>query len=219
MKFRSRSHKRAKRPKPPGGGDQHHGVPPPPGPFHFPGIDGPIAGQPNTTPDSPLHRAVQSGNIDMMKLLLRRGADSGRPGMDGRSAQQIADAQNAQELATLLRSGLLLEGPSLGQKDKARSEDALGPVSRALPPPRDNSAKMAACRSFEATMVEFYIDDQGRRHQRSAPVYDLLYGESPQAILGTGRPEGVDGKSPNFTWYHLPANNVRASMIQTPTCC
>jgi ankyrin repeat protein len=151
-----------------------------------------------------------SGNIDMVKLLLQHGADIGIRGKDGRSAEQVAEEQGMRELAALLRAGLLLEGPDITEQDKGKRTQAMPPplVPRALPPPRHNPAKMAACRCFEATMVEFYTEGREQRYQQSAPVYEVLYGKGPKAILDAGRPVTVAGKTPKFTWYHLPATNV-----------
>jgi ankyrin repeat protein len=165
---------------------------------------------PEADREVPLHRAVLSGNADMVKLLLQHGADIGIRGKDGRSAQQVAEEQGMRELAALLQSGLLLEGPDITQQDKGKRPQGMPPplVPRALPPPRHNAAKMAACRCFEATMVEFYTEGREQRYQQSAPVYEVLYGKGPKAILDAGRPVTVAGKTPKFTWYHLPANNV-----------
>jgi ankyrin repeat protein len=166
---------------------------------------------PEADREIPLHRAIMNGDAELVKLLLQHGADVRIPGKDGRSAQQVADEQKEKEFAALLRSGLLLEGPEIkkeGGEGKLPETPRLV-IPRALPPPRHNSAKMAACRAFEATVMEFYTDDREQRYQQSAPVYDLLYGKGPQAILDAERPESVAGETPKFTWYHLPANNVR----------
>ncbi|KAH6621147.1 hypothetical protein B0J18DRAFT_431690 [Chaetomium sp. MPI-SDFR-AT-0129] len=165
------------------------------------------AGLPITIWESPLHRAVSNGDPEVVKLLLQHGAEKDAPGKDGRSARQVADEQNLGEVRALLRDGLLLEGPAIGQeKEKSRAPPVV--VPRAFPPPRDNRAKMAACRTFQATIVEFYSEDREQRYQQSASIYDLLYKKGPEAILKAGRPESVTGKTPTFTWYHLPANNM-----------
>ncbi|KAK4033969.1 ankyrin repeat-containing domain protein [Parachaetomium inaequale] len=167
----------------------------------------------------PLHRAIMNGDAELVKLLLQHGADVGIPGKDGRSAQQVADEQKEKAFAALLRSGLLLEGPEIKKEGGGKLPEAPRlVVPRALPPPRHNPAKMAACRAFEATLMEFYTDGREQRYQQSAPVYDLLYGKGPQAILDAERPGSVAGKTPKFTWYHLPANNVRilVGVLETP---
>ncbi|RYO80935.1 hypothetical protein DL766_007498 [Monosporascus sp. MC13-8B] len=180
------------------------GLPPLPPP---PVTLAPQPGQPKEDRERPLHRAVMNGNIEIVKLLLQHGADIGIRGKDGRSAQQVADEQNVAELAALLRSGLLLEGPAI-KNEEAKQRDLPSVDSQALPPPRGNPAKMAACKAFEATIIEFYTEDREQRYQQSAPIYELLYGKGPQGILGAERPESVAGKTANFTWYHLPANNM-----------
>ena len=156
-------------------------------------------------PEIPLHQAVLNGNIEVVRLLLQHGANISIRGKDGRSAQQVAEEQDAGELAALLRSSFLLEGPAIQKEESNQGE----PQFVILPAPRGHSEKMA-CRIFEATMVEFYIEDREQRHQASAPIFDVLYGDGPESILASGRPKSVAGRRPSFTWYHLPANNVRS---------
>jgi hypothetical protein len=151
-----------------------------------------------------------NGDIEIVKLLLRHGADVSIRGKDGRSAQQVADERNLTDIAALLRSGLLLEGPAIEKEGRAKKQQDMRFVdsSQVFPPPGENPAKMAACKAFEATIIEFYTEDREQRYQQSAPIYELLYGKGPQGILDPDRPETVAGKRASFTWYHLPANNV-----------
>jgi ankyrin repeat protein len=172
-----------------------------------PGTLGPQAGQPKPDREIPLHKAVLNGDIEIIRLLLQHGADISIRGKDGRSAQQVAEERDVGELAALLLSGFLLEGPAIKKEKSKQREPQLG----ILPAPRRNSEKMA-CRIFEATMVEFYIGDREQRHQASAPVFNVLYGEGPESILASGRPKSVAERRPSFTWYHLPANNVRSGL-------
>ncbi len=171
------------------------------------GTLGPQPGQPKPDREIPLHKAVLNGDIEIIRLLLQHGADISIRGKDGRSAQQVAEERDVGELAALLHSGFLLEGPAI-KKEKSKQRE---PQSGILPAPRRNSEKMA-CRIFEATMVEFYIGDREQRHQASAPVFNVLYGEGPESILASGRPKSVAERRPSFTWYHLPANNVRSGL-------
>ncbi|KAK4122890.1 ankyrin [Parathielavia appendiculata] len=148
------------------------------------------------------------GNADMAKLLLQHGANMAIRGKDGRSAQQIAEEQGARELAALLSSALLQQGPEITKEKGKRPHDAPPPiVPRALPAPRHNPDKMHACRCWEATMIEFYTEGREQRYQQSASIYDLLYGKGPKAVLDAKRPGRVVGETAKFTWYHLPANN------------
>ncbi len=176
----------------------HPAHPVPPAPWGHGGT-----GQPKSDLEIPLHKAVLNGNIEVVRLLLQHGASISIRGKDGRSAQQVAEEQDARELVTLLHSGFLLQGPAIQQENSKQG----GPQFVILPAPRGNSEKMA-CRVFEATMVEFYIEDREQRHQASAPIFNVLYGDGPESILASGRPKSVSGKRPSFTWYHLPANNV-----------
>ncbi|KAK4233505.1 ankyrin repeat-containing domain protein [Achaetomium macrosporum] len=164
---------------------------------------------PHADREVPLYQAVMNGDVEVVKLLLQHGADTGIPGKDGRTAQQVADQQNLKDLAALLRSGPVLEGPAI-KSDKAKQRDVPLLTPPPLAPPRNNPAKIATCHVFEATIIEFYTDDdREQRYQQSATIYDLLYGRGPQGILIEERPESLRSRQADFTWYHLPANNVR----------
>jgi ankyrin repeat protein len=155
----------------------------------------------------PLHQAVANGDAEVVKLLLQHGADPAIRGKDGRTAQQVADEQHLEGLATLLRTGPVLEGPAItSNKGKPREVPPVTPIPHA--PPRSNPAKIAACQAFEATIIEFYTEEREQRYQQSATMYDLLYGKGPEEILRERRDQSLQARQANFTWYHLPANNV-----------
>ncbi|EHK99296.1 hypothetical protein M7I_4862 [Glarea lozoyensis 74030] len=39
-------------------------------------------------------------------------------------------------------------------------------------------------------------------------MYEVLYGDGPEAIMTKARGNKMKGENPKFRWYHLPANNI-----------
>ncbi|KAK3309262.1 ankyrin repeat-containing domain protein [Chaetomium strumarium] len=163
--------------------------------------------QPHAGRELPLHQAVANGHAEVVKLLLQHGADPGIRDKNGRTAKQVAEQQDLEELATLFRTGPVLEGPAI-TSDKGKQREVPLVIPAPHPTPRNNPAKMAACQAFEATIIEFYTEEREQRYQQSATIYDLLYGKGPDEILSERRPESLQPRQADFTWYHLPANNV-----------
>lgn len=111
------------------------------------------------------------------------------------------------EIQKLLRSGSLVEGPPIAEKNR-KGKKVRWVSTQSVKAPRDNMEKMAACRMFTATMIEFYIDGSERRSPPiSSSIYELLYDKGPRVIRQEKFTERPD-ESPSFTWYHMPANNV-----------
>jgi hypothetical protein len=74
--------------------------------------------------------------------------------------------------------------------------------------------KRAACHGFEATIVDFFLDnfkDEEQRIMDTAPIHEILYGKGPERIMLEARGDRLHRQTRAFRWYHLPANNVRIS--------
>lgn len=155
---------------------------------------------------NPLREAVLHGDPELVKLLLRHGANPRNRGRDGRSAQEVAEELN-QELAGVLRDGVPLEGPPTTQPGLKDADTSFAGTSRPRAPAR-GSPKWQACQAFEAIAVQFRLDSHEERYQKTVSVYELLYGKGPRSIFNSQNQTEV---LPKFTWYHLPANN--ASML------
>lgn len=136
------------------------------------------------------------------------GADADLKNPNNCTAREMAIGNNP-DIENLLRSGSLVDGPPIRNAEKARKGKRVQWVStQTVRAPRDNPAKMAACRIFTATMIEFYIDGNERRSPPiPTSIHELLYDKGPRAIRKEKFTERPD-QSPSFTWYHLPANNV-----------
>jgi hypothetical protein len=151
---------------------------------------------------TPLFIAVESANESLVRYLLEHGAQKTKSLSNGRTMTDCAKGNDS--LLELLRKGHLLQGPEIGTEPRL-PEPQFKPVH---PPARpDDMTQVSAAQSMQATIVGFFI---GRREQRSRPisvsVYDLIYGNGPDALFKTYT---VNAQSePTFTWYHLPANNV-----------
>ncbi|CAI4219811.1 unnamed protein product [Parascedosporium putredinis] len=146
-----------------------------------------------------LYEAVRRSDITLTQLLLDNGADA--------DATPGATDQQQPRIPLPLRGGGRLPG-ILGEWANA---------PRALPPPRDDPFKMAACQIFDVTMMEFHLygHENEKRYSKSASIYELLYGIGPQATRESERPKELMGRRPDFTWYHIPANNEEVEEIGT----
>jgi len=148
---------------------------------------------------TPLYIAVRTGDLLSVELLLRYGANKKiRLPDSSKTVDDLAAGDN--DMIDTLNTIPLLEGPPILP---LKANEKLS-----LPVVEDEPNILKACFSFEATIVDFYIDDRERRIQVSTSVHELLYGRGPEEILSTERKSKMVDRPPNFRWYHLPANNV-----------
>ncbi|EPE36603.1 Ankyrin repeat-containing protein [Glarea lozoyensis ATCC 20868] len=156
----------------------------------------------NSDGQTALYSAVQRGNIRLTKLLLKHGADSKIKLEDGSTLKDFAS--DKPQILSLLDTDYVLQGPSMNTP-QAPSQRRFTHVP-ALPP--DQHDKLQACFGFKATIVDFYLGDRERRIQKSPSMYEVLYGDGPEAIMTKARGNKMKGENPKFRWYHLPANNI-----------
>jgi len=148
---------------------------------------------------TPLCIAVRRGDLKSAEVLLQYGANKKiRLPEGGRTVEDLAAGDNS--MIDMLNTAPLLEGPPI------LPPKVNGKFS--LPVVEDEPNILKACFGFEATIVDFYIDDRERRIQASSSVHELLYGRGPKEILSSERKSKMVGRQPDFRWYHLPANNV-----------
>jgi len=102
----------------------------------------------------------------------------------------------------------LIPGPSKAGKER----------SDVLSTPKDEQTK--ALKAFKALLVEVFLGDDKDDFLDflspvEPPVYDLIYSEQGELdkILSTLRPESVSDRKAKCRWIHIPANNVRLSII------
>src|SRR5690606_25670277 len=72
-----------------------------------------------------------------------------------------------------------------------------------------------ACKGFDVTIADFFTkaDAEQKRHEqillKTGSVHDVLYEQGPSAIMGPARESQMNGGKPDFTWFHIPSNNVQ----------
>ncbi|OHE99308.1 ankyrin repeat and protein kinase domain-containing protein [Colletotrichum orchidophilum] len=152
---------------------------------------------------TPLFRAVASGSVDAVRLLLQRGAKTHVWGTDGQSVLDLAKGN--EEMLQVLQGERILLGPRIRNFDEAGGVEQPSTGLRPPPPPAESDRdKAVACHGFDAITIDFFTAGE---HEKLIPktvsVYDLLYSHGPEAIKSR-----LDGNEPNFTWYHLPTNNM-----------
>jgi hypothetical protein len=160
---------------------------------------------------TPLERAIQKRKTALVRLLLRHGAARRASRSHMLRTAPLHNRNDSrtdeEEIGRLLESSHLLEGPTISRVNTGQFRKPQNVLARS-PAPLDDRAKMLACQSFEATIVDFFVDEKEQRIEESASVYSLLYGKGANATMGAAHAEnGIDRKQ-SFRWYHLPANNV-----------
>jgi ankyrin repeat protein len=155
---------------------------------------------------TPLFRAVESGHLNAVELLLQRGANTRAWRVDGRTALDLAEGND--DMRELLEAETVWKGPRIGGDDSEdadeQPEQPFSVLKPSPPPPETDRHKNVACHGFEAIVVDFYTSGTEEEMVPKTPsVYELLYSQGPEAFRST-----LQGRTPDFTWYHLPANNV-----------
>lgn len=165
------------------------------------GKGGAKIGQKDNKGMTAIHFAVDEGHKDIVRLLLQKGADIKAQNLASQSALDLARSTNNQdaEIHVLLSNRPLIEGPS--------SKSFYGDTERDLPEviPLEG---IRPCKSFQATIAEFYNNgDKELRVLEQPSVYELIKSKGPDLVLEHARPEGLKATS-ICKWYHIPANNV-----------
>lgn len=175
-----------------------------------------------------LQIAVENLDRNMVELLLKKGA---KPEVRCSGGKSLADllrhiSVDEQESATeqsildLLVNPPLVDGP-FRNPFRISSQNHHGKANRERyqdwpqPPPQPDGE--TACKAFNFTIGNFFTTQAGQEvfDLRVASVHDVLYVTGPEDI---SRPvlaqaektqKGL-GKT-RFSWYHVPANNVRSN--------
>ncbi|KAI0895389.1 hypothetical protein F4806DRAFT_80154 [Annulohypoxylon nitens] len=155
--------------------------------------------------ETPLFKAVAGQSTDMVKLLLRYGANRNVRSAQGVTVESLAHG-NA-DILRLLRSAQVLSGPRVARREQRRAGTETQTLVALNPAPLDDQAKLVACHAFQATIVDFHVGESEERIERTLSVYEILYGQGAEAIMKRARSGEIEG-NPSFRWYHLPANNM-----------
>lgn len=146
---------------------------------------------------TPLHEAILRGNEEIARILLRHGADPRSRVTNGLSALEVAEEMSP-TIAEVIKTGVHVDGPVI-HPSTSRNPVVKPTASPRRAPPR-GSAKWQACKTFQATVINFSLENRETRVTESILMLDLLYGK------------GVSAQPPHtITWYHIPANNVCTS--------
>ena len=153
-----------------------------------------------------LYNAVDIRKLDLVEFLLRHGANKKLLEEDGLLDRLASGDDTDQQLLKMLQKVQLVQGPSIDNPKKAIESHATHVPS--FPATEDQIDRINVCHDFEATIVDFFIGQSEERVKVQPPVFDLLYGIGPEAIMGMAKDPKILDTKPNFRWYHLPANNV-----------
>ncbi|PGH07632.1 hypothetical protein GX51_01641 [Blastomyces parvus] len=146
-----------------------------------------------------LFTAVIHNNLEITEFLLENGANKYLRDVSGKTVDNLATSDL---MLQLLRSDRVLQGPSVeGRKAKPEIHYTV-PVL-----PANETDKLNACKGFESTIIDFFVEGTEQRIEKTVSVYDMLYGKGPAAIMNSAKEKKMD-KQPSFRWYHLPANNM-----------
>ncbi|KAL1962384.1 hypothetical protein VTN77DRAFT_9723 [Rasamsonia byssochlamydoides] len=165
---------------------------------------------------TPLHNACDRGCEQIVRILLKAGAEINSQLLNGITPLHLAAQAGHLEVVKCL-----MERPDL----KSRMRDSFGstPFLRAAQFKRKDIVQLlapfnhvealsedaiAACKAFEATIVDFG-NFRNENRVKKVTVFDLLYGrdpKNPRKHAVTTLPDNV--KATNFRWIHLPANNM-----------
>ncbi|KAL8820842.1 MAG: hypothetical protein Q9191_007431 [Dirinaria sp. TL-2023a] len=163
-----------------------------------------------------LHNAAEKGYVDVASLLLQWKANVNATTSSGMTSLHWSARNGHVDVVKLLlqqhdlrrdRKDSFEETPMLGAAQNGHID-----IVRLLSPADDgahlSATAQAACRGFQATVVDFGMENRTMNHKKYS-VFDLLYGfeEQKQRPTVTTLVRNVPSK-PAFRWIHLPANNM-----------
>ncbi|EEH10557.1 serine/threonine-protein kinase ripk4 [Histoplasma capsulatum G186AR] len=152
------------------------------------------------TPDghTPLFSAVMHDDLEITEFLLDNGANKYLRDDNGETVDKLATSDHMLEL---LRSDRVLHGPPI---ERGREKPEIHYTVPSLP--TEETDKFNSCQGFQGTIIDFFLEGTEKRIEKTASVYDMLYGKGPEAIMNSAKKSKMD-KQASFRWYHLPANN------------
>ena len=143
--------------------------------------------------------ATENGHEDVVKVLLRRGANTGKydPGVN--TAFNLA----SKSIKTLLNRPPIVRGPSLIPRPPSPP-----PL---IPDTLQQKDESHSSHDFNATILDLWFTEESLHEHRSSfanpTVHDVLYGNGPYKIMKQYERDPPPNAA-MFRWIHLPANNV-----------
>lgn len=154
----------------------------------------PVDDQVSTEGWSALHWAVFRRRLDVIRLLVTKGANVGKEAADGTTPVSLVHGKTPESIE--MREWLSIpvdDVPDTAPSDLAR--------------PSQDEVAAEACNETRLCMVDFYKKQMIKK--TGFTVGNVLYQYGPGAIMsGISRAANVDG-SLLGRWIHLPLNNVR----------
>ncbi|QSS48970.1 serine/threonine-protein kinase ripk4 [Histoplasma capsulatum var. duboisii H88] len=148
---------------------------------------------------TPLFSAVMHDDLEITEFLLDNGANKYLRDDNGETVDKLATSDHMLEL---LRSDRVLHGPPI---ERGREKPEIHYTVPSLP--TEETDKFNSCQGFQGTIIDFFLEGTEKRIEKTASVYDMLYGKGPEAIMNSAKKSKMD-KQASFRWYHLPANNI-----------
>ena len=165
---------------------------------------------------TPLHNAAEKGYADVALLLLQEKARVNAETSSRMTALHWCARNGHIDLVRLLMQqpgvqkypkDAFEETPMLGAAQNGHIE-----IVRLLSPADDGASLSptahAACKGFQATIVDFGMEHRPMNHRKHS-VFDVLYGWDVhrQKPIVTTLVRNIPAK-PTFRWIHLPTNNL-----------
>lgn len=149
-------------------------------------------------------------------LLLEHGTDVNATTSSGMSSLHWAARNGHMELIELLLEQRGIRRNSKDSNDQTpmlgAAENGFIDIVKILSPADDGKllsiTANGACRGFQATIVDFGMENRPMNHTKSS-IFDLLYGwdEKVDKPLISTLVRNIPAR-PTFRWIHLPANNM-----------
>jgi hypothetical protein len=177
-----------------------------------------------------LQLAVESQDRDMVERLLKRGARYGASYGNGIPLGDLLNPLATEEprrsipedILNLLKYPPLVGGPlpTTVQEchEKQQHSSAYQDQLQQAPLPDGPTA----CKSFYITIANFFTTKAKQEvfDIRTATVHNILYETTPADICApvvvNATAEGLEAT--RFSWYHIPANNVRCPQLELKPC-
>lgn len=150
--------------------------------------------------NTPLYHAVELGNANLIKHLLRHGADVHFQNLRKKTPQEVAETlYPGKDLADLLRVKVVHKSDHVAPVQSMMRGSSLNVVD-----------ELYDCKFTQILVTEIYAVDNSDRYWTFAiSVHEILYGQtSLEERLRRLRPIEVSNISPICTWIHVPQNNM-----------